>query len=300
MKGHLVKLIFLVFAINLSTAQEWMTDLKIAQKLALVQNKMVLMVWEGTTEYPYPVFVNNEKGRKIYVDNLFLDENLSPLIWEYFVPVIVSENKYGVYYSEIKGKRSRNYIEKFNDNSIKIMDVNGNILNTSDIYLEDLENISTIIKKYALDTEFLAPELRGYQTQKDFYSAYYLASKYMDFSLYGKEKLRPDLLKLAKIYIDEARSFAKAESKEEQSVLAQRCNLLEINQYLLLKRPKKVLRLLEKMDAYKIDNANTSFIAYLYYTAYMSSKRLEDAESWKSKISSVNLKKAQVIINLNS
>ncbi len=300
MKNRLLQIIFLVFAIQLSTAQEWMTDLKIAQKLALVQNKMVLMVWEGTTEYPYPVYVDDLKGRKVLIQNLFVDEEVSPLIWEHFVPVIVSENQYGILYSQIKGKRSQNYIEKFNDNSIKIMDVNGNILNASDVYLEDLQNISDIIKKYALNTEFIASELNGYKSEKDFYSTYYLASRYMDFSLYAKRKLRSNILALARIYINEAKELAKAESKEDQQLLLQRCELLEVQQYLFFKRPKKVLRLLEKMGAENIENTNSEFVAFLYYAAYSSIDKRENAEVWKSKISSVNLKKAEMLINLNS
>jgi hypothetical protein len=276
-----------------------MTNLGIAQKLAMVENKMVLMVWEGTTEYAYPVFVNDDKGRTVFIENLFTDEEVSPLIWEYFVPVIVSEDNYGSMYYDIKGKRSQKYIEKFNDNSIKIMDINGNILNTSDIYFEDLENISEMIKKYGLNTEFIAPELKGYHTKKTFLSAYYLASKYLDYSMYLNKKLRTDFINMSSIYSDEARSLIKGEPKEDQAMLQQRCDLLDIQQYLFLKRPKKVIRLLKKMDADEIDNSNSAFVAFLYYTAYISLDNEEKAEQWKSKISSVNLKKSQLIYNLN-
>jgi hypothetical protein len=83
----------------------------VAQDLAMVQNKMVLMVWEETTTYPYPVLVEDEKGRKVLVRNLFTDEYISPIIWDYFVPVIVSEDKYEDLYLQIKGKRNQNYID---------------------------------------------------------------------------------------------------------------------------------------------------------------------------------------------
>jgi len=52
MKHLIIKVLLIVFTVNLSSAQAWMTNLEIAQKLALVQNKMVLMVWEETTKYP--------------------------------------------------------------------------------------------------------------------------------------------------------------------------------------------------------------------------------------------------------
>ena len=79
MKNKTLKTIFLLFIVNFSFSQEWMTSLDIAQKLALVQNKMVLMVWEESTKYPYPVLVNNDKGRTILIENLFEDENLNKL-----------------------------------------------------------------------------------------------------------------------------------------------------------------------------------------------------------------------------
>lgn len=300
MKNLFLKSLFILFTINISFAQAWMTDLDIAQKLALVQNKMVLMVWEGTTEYPYPIFVDDNKGNLVYIENLFTDEEVSPLIWEHFVPVIVSEDQYGLMYYEIKGKRSQRYIDKFNDNSIKIMDVNGNILNISNSYSEDIQNITKIIQKYSLSTTFITPELKGYQTEKSFYSAYYLASKYLDFSMYVNENLRSDLLTLSSVYIDEAKALTKKEIKEDQLLLQQRCDLLELQQYLLLKRPKKVLRQLKKMDAESIQNKNRTFIAFLYYTAYSILENEKNTKIWKVEVSSVNLKKAQLIINLNS
>ena len=177
MKNLFIKFLFLFFIINVSHAQAWMTNLDIAQKLALSQNKMVLMVWEDTTDYKYQVVVNNEKGNTVFVQNLFENEEVSPLIWDYFVPVIVNEFEYADLYEKIKDKQSQKYIDKFNDDSIKIMDVNGNILNVSN-QPEGYQNITKIILDYGLNTEFVSPELNGYNDKSDFYSAYYLASKY--------------------------------------------------------------------------------------------------------------------------
>ena len=187
MKRKIIKTIFLLLVVNLSYSQSWMTSLDIAQKLATVQNKMVLMVWEETTKYPYHVLVNDDKGRTLVIENLFEDENLSPLIWKSFVPVIVSEDQYADLYMEIKNKRKQSYIDKFNDDSIKIMDINGNILNVSNSS-QGFQNITNLIETYALNTQFLALELTGYKKEKNFYSAYYLASKYIDFTLYADEK----------------------------------------------------------------------------------------------------------------
>ncbi|WP_299364612.1 hypothetical protein [Winogradskyella sp.] len=299
MKRILITTLFVLFAINVSSAQAWMTNLEIAQRLALVQNKMVLMVWEETTSYQYPVLVRDEKGRTIFINNLFVDEYISPLIWEHFVPVIVSEHRYADLYGKIKGKRSQRYLDKFNDDSIKIMDANGNIINT-DYLTQDFQNITTIIKQYALDTSFIVEELNNYRNDKGFYSAYYLASKYLDFGLYANKKIRSNIVDLSNIYLNEAIELIETQDEKERAALKQRCELLRMQEYLLLRRPKKVIRALKKIKEDTIDESNKSFVAFLYYTAYMSMDKAKDAETWKSEISSVNLKKAQKIINLNS
>lgn len=299
MKNLFIKVSLILFTVNLSYSQAWMTNLEIAQSLALVQNKMVLMVWEETTTYPYPVVVKDENGRTLLVENLFEDENLSPLIWKSFVPVIVKENRYADLYLKIKDKRSQSYIDKFNDDSIKIMDVNGNILNVSGVF-EDFPNITRLIETYALDTEFLSQKLSDYKNEKTFYSAYYLAEKYLEFSLYTNEKIRGEIINLSNIYLEEALALAESNAPEENVTLKERAELLKIQEYLIVDRPKKVLRQLKKMDADKIDNANESFVAFLYYTAYSILKDEKKIELWKAKVSLVNLKKAQMIINLNS
>lgn len=299
MKNFIIKALFILFAVNISSAQPWMTDLDTAQSLASVQNKMVLMVWEESTKYAYHVFVNDDSGNTILIENMFDDETISPLIWEYFIPVIVSELQYADLYAEIKDKRSQKYIDKFNDDSIKILDVNGNIINVS-YYTENFQNISTLILDYALNTDFVSNELNGYKKNKDFYSAYYLASKYLDFSMYLEENVRQDIINLSNIYLEEAAELVAANPTEDQLALTQRVELLRIQENLIIERPRKVLRQLRRMDAEDVEVNNQALVAFLYYTSY---KILDDdtkAEEWKSKLSSVNLKKSQKLINLNS
>lgn len=298
MKNGLLKLLFVFITINTASAQEWMKNLEVAQALATVQNKMVLMVWEETTTYQYPVIVKDDKGRTVFVNNLYEDEQVSPLIWKHFVPVIVSEYRYADLYEKIKGKRSQNYIDKFNDDSIKIMDINGNILNV-DYYTEDYQDITTLIERYAINTTYIAQELQDYKKDKNFYSAYFLASKYLDLSLYLKKEIRNEVIKLSNIYLQDAERLIAEQEQSDHLSLQQRCDLLELQEELLLKRPKKVVRQLKKIKEEDVVESNKPFIAFLYYTAYMSAGKTEAAAEWKSQISSVNLKKAQLIINLN-
>ena len=299
MKKRIIISLLFCFTISLSHAQAWMTNLEIAQSLASVQNKMVLMVWEETTKYPYPVFINSDNGNTIFINNIFEDELVSPIIWKNFVPVIVSEDEYADLYLKIKDSRSQKYIDKFNDDSIKILDINGNILNTAYTSI-DYENITTMIQDYGLNTEFIAVELMSYKQKQDFYSAYYLASKYLDYSMYMKESVRQEVIDLANIYLNEAAGFVEATKNEDQLSLQQRVELLKIQENLITKRPKKVLRQLKRMDAENVASNNQAFVAFLYYTAYEILNDKTNAEQWKSKISSVNLKKAELIINLNS
>ncbi|WP_179344031.1 hypothetical protein [Winogradskyella ursingii] len=298
MKKTLLYITFIIITSHFCKAQPWMTSLPIAQDLALVQNKMVLMVWEEATLYPYPVIVENQQGNRILIPNLFTDEVVSPLIWKNFIPVIVNEDRYEDLYLEIKGRRSQNYIEKFNDDSIKIMDVNGNILNVKTVF-GDYLNISELIQKYYLDTSRLNTELRNYRKDKNFYSAYYLAEKYLEYAIFAKTELRPELVNLADIYIDEAKEFAITETPEDQNKLKQRADLLEIQQHLILSNPRKVIRQLNRIDNEEIHEVNLSFVAFLYFTAYKILDKEEDAQLWVSKVSLVNLKKSELLVNIN-
>jgi galactose-1-phosphate uridylyltransferase len=105
---------------------------------------------------------------------------------------------------------------------------------------------------------------------------------------------------LSNIYLEEALVFLRTSTEEDKLVLEQRCELLKTQESLVLKNPRKVIRQLKKIDAEDLENANEAFIAFLYYTAYMSLGDAEKAEVWKSKISLVNLRKAEMLINLNS
>lgn len=297
-RNQLIVSVFLILG-NFIYGQQWMRSLAIAQDLAMVQNKMVLMVWEEATQYQYPVIIEDENGRKLFIRDLFTDENISPIIWDYFVPVIVSDDDYEKMYLEFKGRRKQSYIDKFNDDSIKIMDVNGQLLNTKGTY-EWYENITRIIEKYALHTEFLNAELRSYHEKKDIYSAYFLASKYLDFSLFVNELVREEILDLAEVYIVDANYILDLIKTEEKRVLRQRLELLEIQKELISKRPRTAIRRLKRMGKDGYEDSNMQMISFLFYTANMCLDRQDDAGEWKSTISSLNLKKAQKIINLNN
>ena len=277
------------------SAQEWMRSIEVAQKLALTQNKMLFVMWEESTNYPLPVVLSDTNGKQIYLDDLLLSEEINEVIWNLFVPVLLNESSFDKMYDDIKGKRSYGYLELFRDDTIKIMDVNGNILNTAYINYNPL-NIQRFTNKYAITTQFLSQEYRNYKRQKDFYSAYYLGSKYIEYAIYNNEIVRPELIELSNIYLNEAEVFLEDMKVQESLDLRVRCALTRIKQDLVLNKPKRVLRQLKRLDKEKMSVTNKDMIAFLYFTAYRLEGDAESIDEWKSKVSSVNLKKSNFLI----
>ncbi len=300
MKKTVIFLMLILSAINFSQAQEWMTSLEIGKRLALVQNKMIFAVWEDVTLDAYPVLVNNNQGNPILV-NLFENERLNEIIWEYFVPVIISESNYQDLYNDIKDKRKESYRLKFNDDSIKIMDPNGNILNanaSNDNY--KLLNISSFIAKYSIDTSFLQQDLISYSTENNFTTAFYLASKYIDFASLNDMQIRSEIIGLSNIYLNEARHHLESGDSDSNLVSSQAMNLIRIKQQLVLNRPKKVLRQLKKLNKPEIHRVNEALYNFLHYTSFELLKDEKNAALWRNKVSLVDLKKAKLIVNNNS
>ena len=79
----------------------------------------------------------------------------------------------------------------------------------------------------------------------------------------------------------------------------QKCDLFKKEEYLILNKPKKVLRHLKKLDITEIDKINQSLFSFLNYAAFKLLKDEENAALWKSKVSLVDLKKTKLIININ-
>jgi hypothetical protein len=296
MKKTILFFVFALIALNFCLAQEWFTSLKVAKRLALVQNKMLFVLWEDSFNYPYPILID-DSGNSIMID-LFEDDRINSIIWDYFVPVKLSELKYPELSHKIKETRGEKYFNKLIDDSIKIMDVNGNILNTKISY-EPVENLSLLIEHYALNTFFLKQEFLNYIKEKNATTAFSLASKYLDFAVLSNKAVRNEIIQLANIYFDESKSYLPKSDLNNKDAFLQRCDLLEIKEALILNKPRKVLRRLKKVNIAEIYNRNQSLFYFLNYTAYKLLKNEDNAALWKSKISLVDLKKAKLIININ-
>lgn len=289
-------------SISSSYAQEWFTAFDVAKRLALLQNKMLLVMWENTLDYEYLVMLVSEENVQVYIDiNQNDDANsliLNSLIWEHFVPVILPESNYQDIYNEAKKTRSAKYLNKLQDDSIKIMDVNGNILNIESDYFE-VQNLSLMIAKYALNTSFLKDEFTNYLKEVNVTTAFNLASKYLEFSIFVQIDVRPELIDLANIYFNEAEQFLEESDLNNKFGFSQRLEFIKIEEQLILNKPSKARRSLKRIDEDKIDSTNLSLYNFLNYTTFKLLKDEDEAGLWVNKLSMTDLKKAALIINKN-
>lgn len=276
----------------------WLVSLPVAKFRARASDKMILMVWEESTKYPLPIVVKNKVGRSIYIDNLFDTPELIDALKKYFILVKVSDEVHAHLFNEIDGLRKQSYIDSFNNDTLKVMDANGVIVGTSGLYTEFL-NLSNFILKYGLNTSYLKQEIFNYQNEKDFYSIFYLASKYLDYSLLVNKEIRPEILNLADLYFEEAKMFLNKSKIENKADLEQRLLLTQLKEELIKNKPRKVLRRLKKIEDEKIETVNLPLVSYLKYTAYRLLNDMDEFKKLESKISLLNLKQTQLIVNIN-
>lgn len=298
MKKTLIILLLAFFSKGVGYAQDaWMTAIDAAKRLALAQDKMILMVWDTATYYPLPVLVNNGNGRQVLVNNLFESPEVIDLLWQHFVLLKIYDDEYPDLYEEIKD-RPFSYLGKFDDDSLKVMDVCGNILNTSHEtdYVLDL---TAFINKYGLNTSYLKMELLNYRSEKTLYTALYLASKYIDYGFYMHAGVKSEILDLSTVYLNEARGLLHQDSLDNKAALAQRLELLEIEQLLVLNKPKKVIRKLKRLDKGELQGANNQLVAFLYFTAYRLLHDEKNAALWRPKVSAIDFEKAMFIVKNN-
>ncbi|MGJ8594177.1 MAG: hypothetical protein ACSHXF_16630 [Aquaticitalea sp.] len=295
MKRFLFPILFSLF-VTAGNAQEWFTSFDVAKRLARVQDKMLFVVWEASFDTPIPMLVRSESEKVVAID-LSKETSLDSIIWEYFVPVRLPETLFSEF-SAAAEDRDYRYLNKLNDNSIKIMDVNGNIMNVDEPD-GSVTNLTDLITKYALNTAYLKSELDNYADEKNFLSSSLLGIRYIDYAIFAHEDLRSDIIDLSTIYLNEAETFLSRNEPDYDRYL-QKIELARIKQLLILNAYRKASRQLKRIDHTEINEINTSQFAFLNYVAFTLMKDEINAESWKSKISSLDLIKAERIIKNNT
>ena len=291
-----ILLLFIYFQSSDSQIREWMSPLKFAQIKARSENKLILMAWKRSLEIPFSAIVKDENGKDIYIKNLFESPIINEFLWKSFILVEVDDDFYGELMEEIKGKRSQSYVDTFEDDSLKIMDANGNIIGTSGAFTEVL-NLSKFVIKYNLNTSFLKQELINYDTNKEFYSAFYLASKYVDYSILVNNNVRDEILRLSDVYFAEAEQFlAEDKNLDNKKALYQRIKLIRLKQDLIKNKSGKVIRQINKIDLLEV---NEPLKVFLLYTAYRLKNDVENFSVLENKLSLFNRKLSQSIVDLN-
>ena len=296
MKKNLLIVLLVITSLSFSQTNDWLTSLDAAKGLALVQDKMVLMIWEDSAYEPMPINVKDENGKQVFVKNLFESQVLIDLLRDYFILVKVNEMAYEDLFKSIKNKRSTGYINKFNDDSIKVLDANGFIVNVNPTSYREFLNLTDFIVKYGIKTSFIKEELISYKKYQNYVTALRLASKYIDLGIYTVPSAKQDIVTLSNIYLEETQSHLINETIGNKLAMTKKIELLKIKQQLILNRPRKVLRMLERIDNSNADEMNKKLIAFLYLTAHRMLKDEDSAAPWRSKVSLVNLKKSNHII----
>lgn len=291
-----ILLLFIYFQSSDSQIREWMSPLKFAQIKARSENKLILMAWKRSLEIPFSAIVKDENGKDIYIKNLFESPLINEFLWKSFILVEVDDDFYGELMEEIKGKRSQSYVDTFEDDSLKIMDANGNIIGTSGAFTEVL-NLSKFVIKYNLNTSFLKQELINYDNNKEFYSAFYLASKYVDYSILVNDNVRDEILRLSDVYFAEAEQFlAEDKNLDNKKALYQRIKLIRLKQDLIKNKSGKVIRQINKIDLLEV---NEPLKVFLLYTAYRLKNDVDNFSVLENKLSLFNRKLSQSIVDLN-
>ncbi|PKG51139.1 hypothetical protein [Olleya sp. 1-3] len=296
MKKLLFTLLLSVATITSAMAQEWLTSLTLAKKLALSKNKMLLVIWEDSANYSYPIILEDTDGTKV-VTELFESDAVKTLVWKYFVPVIINESMYQQLFDKIDGKRNMSYINRFNDDNVKVMDPNGNILDlrTADEFMT--QDLTAIIKKYALDTSFLEAELNSYFENKNYATTFRLANKYLDFAIYAEDFVKEEIIMLSGIYMLEAENLLQNSDYATKEALLQKHELLKIKEALILGKDNKARRMLKKYTKEDIDKINVALFAFLNYATYRSLDNIEEALPWKAQVLQSDLNKVKFIVN---
>lgn len=297
MKKIFLVFIAIMFSVNFCQSQEWFTNIDIARRLSLVQDKMLFVIWEESLDFAYPLTYISNDGNLVFID-LSKNADIDVVIWEHFIPVLLQESEYDKLIKEAAG-RGPKYIAKLNDDSIKIMDANKNILNVKSNF-EFEQNLSFIINNYSLKTTFIKQDLINYSKEKNLTTTFNLGSKYIDFALFVEKETREEIIDLANIYFDEARNYLLSDSTKNKEAYSQRIDLLMIKEDLVLDKPRRALRFLKRIEKSEIFKVNKTIYNFLKYTTFKLLKDEKNVALFKDDLSVLNLKKAELIYNINN
>ncbi len=274
MKKIITVLLIVLYATTIN-AQNWMHSLEDAKKMALVSNKLIVVdfwaLWCGPC-------------RKMDKDTWDKKEVAEQL--HNFVPVKIDVDAH----KSIAKKYGVRGIP-----NILILDANGKIIYNSVGY-QDKKQMAKTLKEYMAETSFLQKELIAYYKKNNYSTALRLADKYQIYSIYAKGKIQKSFLALAKEYFDISKKDIKKKKLKNAAALNQKIKLFNIRKQLVLKKSKKVLKQLAKMNESDILQTNKSLFSFLNYVAYKQMKDDENALKWEEKLNPKDKKLAVLIL----
>lgn len=243
-KRIIITLITLLFISNVK-ADNWMTSLEDAKKLAVATNKLILVDFWATWCGPC-IKMDNESWNKDDVRALMND----------YVPVKIDIDS------------NRELAQKYGVRGIPfifIMDANGEVVYQEMSYKNKNEVIK-LLKKYALNTSFLQRDFLIHHKKNSSISNLRLAQKYQKYAVFLDESVKADFINLSEKYLKNTKNFLKKEKKKD-AMLDQKIKLLYVQSKALKGNYKKALKDLGKFNEEDIEESNKLLYCFLNYLA---------------------------------
>lgn len=272
--NRLVLVLALMLSVNSFATGSWMTSLEDAKKMALATDKLILVdfwaIWCGPCNK---------------MDSESWSQDDVKLLMDSYIPVKIDIDS------------NKNLAQQYGVQGIPyifILDGNGKVLYKQMSY-KSKNDVIKMLKKYALNTQFLRQDLINYHNQQNFVTSFRLASKFQDYSLYVSDKnVKYDILQLSSNYFNDSEKFLKNTEMTNKETFIQKIELFEIQSYLITQNASKAIRKIEKIESSSIHELNQGFYNFLCYTAYNMDQDAENAKLWKDKVSEFDLKKSEL------
>jgi len=256
---------FLLILSSYLYAQNWGTDFELAKKMALSENKLMLLdftaSWCGPCKYMEINTWSNENVKKemAFYKSVKIDLDSNKDLARFYgvsaIPNILVVDPNGIVIEQIKGYRDANFMQKF-------------------------------LHEKVLDLAFVQKELISFFKKKSYSSALRLANKYQIYAMLLKDDKikRRLLLNVAKSYFAISKKIVKKSKSKNKKGLLQKIDLYELRKNLILNKNKQVAKKLSKLKESEIVNMNKSLYASLNYVVLTNLKDSENAKKWFDKM----------------